>query len=493
MLSKLRSFLFYNSGIRQTIVKNIFWLGMTEVGSRLIRAVLIIYAARILGATEYGIFAYVLGFAAFFTLFADLGLNPLLTREISRTADLRYRMRYFSTSFVLKLIFLSFTVLIIVFLAPRFTNIAAAAPLIPLMAFVVFADGVRDFGVSYLRGIERMQTETFIVTLMNTAIMAVGMITLFIAPDAHSLLVAYIIGVGFSALLTIFILRSPFISLFSNFDFSLIRPILHSVWPIVFTGFFGLFVTNVDIIMLGWWYPPEEIGYYSASQRIVQILSTLPALITTGAFPLISRLIKEQNTELLSRLTTKFMSIFFLISLPIAVGGFLLAAPIITFVYGASYIFAAVAFQILILNVLFSFPTGFLNNFVLGYDKQKRLILFVAMSAVLSFLLNLSLIPRYGMQGASLALLISQSFYFFAVLWYVRGIIHFPFLSRLFIIAFATFIMGLVSLFLFLLHIPLLLIILFSILVYGATLLYLREPVVMELIQSSKKFSFLLP
>ncbi|PIY59464.1 flippase, partial [Candidatus Wolfebacteria bacterium CG_4_10_14_0_8_um_filter_37_11] len=48
--------------------------------SRLIRAAIIIYAARVLGAAEYGIFSYVLSFAGFFTIFADLGVSPLMTR-----------------------------------------------------------------------------------------------------------------------------------------------------------------------------------------------------------------------------------------------------------------------------------------------------------------------------------------------------------------------------------------------------------------------------
>ncbi|MEK7574274.1 MAG: oligosaccharide flippase family protein, partial [Patescibacteria group bacterium] len=66
MISKLKNFLFQNLTPRQTVAKNIFWLSLSQIGSRFFRAIIIIYAARVLGAAEYGIFAYVLAFAGFF-------------------------------------------------------------------------------------------------------------------------------------------------------------------------------------------------------------------------------------------------------------------------------------------------------------------------------------------------------------------------------------------------------------------------------------------
>ncbi|HCX45466.1 TPA: flippase, partial [Patescibacteria group bacterium] len=46
------------------IVKNTLWLTGGEVTGRLIRAVLVVYAARTLGASDWGTFSYVLSLAA---------------------------------------------------------------------------------------------------------------------------------------------------------------------------------------------------------------------------------------------------------------------------------------------------------------------------------------------------------------------------------------------------------------------------------------------
>ncbi len=63
-MEKIRKFLFVNSSIKQTIIKNIVWLSGGVTISRILRSLVIIYAARILGTEGYGIFSYAISFAA---------------------------------------------------------------------------------------------------------------------------------------------------------------------------------------------------------------------------------------------------------------------------------------------------------------------------------------------------------------------------------------------------------------------------------------------
>ncbi|MCL5004783.1 MAG: hypothetical protein M1170_02470, partial [Patescibacteria group bacterium] len=58
MLQKIKSFLFENKTTRQTIAKNTFWLFFGEISSRVLRAAIVIYAARVLGADGWGVFSY---------------------------------------------------------------------------------------------------------------------------------------------------------------------------------------------------------------------------------------------------------------------------------------------------------------------------------------------------------------------------------------------------------------------------------------------------
>src|SRR3989338_246964 len=117
MVNRLKAFFLHNSSTKQTIVKNFFWLSSSQVGSRLIRAAILIYAIRILGASEYGIFSYVLGVAGFFTIFADMGLSALLTREVAGNHREKSGI-YFSNAFLLKIIFLFFWIIFAILFFP---------------------------------------------------------------------------------------------------------------------------------------------------------------------------------------------------------------------------------------------------------------------------------------------------------------------------------------------------------------------------------------
>ena len=62
-------------------------IAIGQIGGRLLRSIVIIYAARILGAGEWGVFSYAITFVAFITSFTDIGINPILTRETARKID----------------------------------------------------------------------------------------------------------------------------------------------------------------------------------------------------------------------------------------------------------------------------------------------------------------------------------------------------------------------------------------------------------------------
>ncbi|PIR04599.1 MAG: hypothetical protein COV57_03580, partial [Candidatus Liptonbacteria bacterium CG11_big_fil_rev_8_21_14_0_20_35_14] len=79
-MSALKNLLFNNTSDKQTIIKNTLWLSIGQVIGRLVRVLIIIYAARILGAESYGAFSYALSIAALLSILADLGINGTIVR-----------------------------------------------------------------------------------------------------------------------------------------------------------------------------------------------------------------------------------------------------------------------------------------------------------------------------------------------------------------------------------------------------------------------------
>src|SRR3990167_7959860 len=83
----IRELFLENIGIRQTIFKNTFWLTAAEVVIGFLRLGLLIYVARILGATEYGKFTFAFSFVSIIVIFSDLGVIDIVTREFSRDKE----------------------------------------------------------------------------------------------------------------------------------------------------------------------------------------------------------------------------------------------------------------------------------------------------------------------------------------------------------------------------------------------------------------------
>ena len=485
MITRLKDLLFTNRSTKQTITKNIFWLSISQVGSRLIRAAIIIYAARVLGAAEYGIFSYVLSFAGFFTIFADLGVSPLMTREIAGHPE--KKEIYFTNAIRIKVLLISLTAALIIFVAPRFSNIEGAVVLIPFVALLVIFDNLRDFIFAYFRGIEKMEREAFLIVIMNTAIALFGFIVLQFNKTAGALLFSYIASVVILSIVAFYFIKDAIKGIFKNFDKEIFKQFYRNSWPFAFIGLFGIFMLNIDIIMLGWLRSAEEIGYYSASQRVVQILYTLPAIIASAIFPAVARFIKQKDFDKAKILNEKSITMLYFIAMPLAIGGIVLSSAIIAFLFGKEYLPASVSFQILIASVLIQFPSAILSNLTIAHNQQKKLIGYAAFGSISNVLFNALLIPIWGIAGSAIATLTAQLAFYVPIWLKMKRINNFYTFRHLKKIIASAAIMGISAFFINKLGVNVLLNIIISAGVYLIAIYLLKEKILKDIISLSQK------
>lgn len=405
MGKKILDWLLNNKTTDQTIAKNTFWLFAGQVGSRLLRAGIVIYSARLLGASSWGAFSYAIGIAAFLTIFSDIGINALITKEASRNPELKNR--YLSTALFIKLTLLAVFITVVAITAPYLSNIAEAGALIPIIIFVFAFDTLRDLGSALSRAMEKMEIEAGINILTNFLITALGFILLAIRPTSQSLAIAYALGSGLGLIAIFFALRKHFSGLLKNFTKSLIRPILVTAWPFGLMGLMGVVMLNTDIVMLGWLVSPEQIGFYSAAQKPIQLLYVLPALLASSIFPVMSRLAKTDKAAM-RKLLKKYLKIAMIAAAPVAIFGFLLAVPIINILFGAAYLPAVAAFRILVLSVLVVYPSTLIGNAIFAYDHHREFIKYTLTAIIGNIALNATLIPSLGIEGAALSTLFTQ-------------------------------------------------------------------------------------
>lgn len=477
-IQKIKSFLLENKTTRQTVAKNTFWLFSGEIISKLLKMAIVIYAARVLGAENWGIFSYTITFAAFFMMFSDIGLSPILTREVAKNPE--KREQFISTAFFIKIILLLSSLMLIIAVAPFIIKFEQSKSLLIFVIFIFLFDALQDFGFSLNRALEKMEKEALIKITNNLFTAFFGFVLLKISPSIYSLAYAYIIGSMAGFFLVCWALKSYIKNLLTNFTKNLIKPIIWTAWPFALLGLFGAITLNIDTIMIGWWKNASDIGFYSAAQKPIQFFYIISNIFAAAIFPTLSKF-AQQNTGKFKQLLEKSLISIFLLAVPLTLGGIILSGNIILLLFGGAYNSSIDIFKILMLTILITLPAAILNGAILAYDKQKKFINFMVLGTIANVLLNYLLIPIYGVMGAAVATVISQltanSFMWFSM----KKINYFTILPHLKKIIAASIAMAIFSVSLKYANINFIINIILSATIYLGALIVFKEPILKEL------------
>lgn len=487
MFAKLISFLFKNNTLKQTIAKNTFWLFVGTLFSRLIRVALLIYAARLLGAQEWGAFNYALSIAAFLTIFTDFGVNGVLTRESAHNPH--QQEKYFASALLLKGILgvLAIVVLAIIFPLLRSHIISSSedqllvGALIPIMIIVVLADSFRDFGAALARAWQKMEIESLVQVSTNVLIAIFGIAALWMLPRASSLAWGYALGTGMGMFLAFVPFRRYFKTIRRHISWKSVREILRASWPFGMMGLMGAIMLNTDSILIGWLKNIEAVGLYGAGQRITQLLYIIPAIIATAFFPAIAR--AQERTDVASALVSKSILLALFIGIPLGIGGSLLAPGIIQLLYGTGYEQGALPFAFMSLSLIPVFLASPLGNGLFAVKKERQLIAYVLLGIGGNIIFDILLIPSMGIAGAALATLLNQIIIASYLFWRSKATFHqlkiFPGAKNMVVGSIA---MGFSVAMLSLIGSPVVLSILIGAAIYGAILIAYKEQTVKDIV-----------
>src|SRR3989344_4783241 len=403
-MEKLKTFFLRNTNTRQTIIKNTFWLFSSEISGRLLKMGLIIYAARVLGSSGWGVFSYAISVASLLTMFADIGISDLIIREITQKKE--GHQTFISTALLLKIIVLVVSTLLVIFISPFISHIPQANPLFFLVALILFFDSMRELGLSINRASEKMERDMVVKVTTNASIFILGVLLLKIKLVPESIALAYAIGSAIGFISIAIIIRKDLKTFLSKIDTRIFKLIIKTTWPFVFITLIGVIMGNIDIYMLGIWKNAGEIGLYASVQRIQQFIMILPSTISVAVFPLMSRLVNVDKNQF-RIILEKTLSMILLIGIPISLGGILLSDQLILKVFGEGYVGAIPIFQVFMSMLLISFPLVLLSNAIFAQNKQRSLAPAYSLGILANILFNLLLIPKFGAVGASVATLIS--------------------------------------------------------------------------------------
>jgi len=159
---------------------------------------------------------------------------------------------------------------------------------------------------------------------------------------------------------------------------------------------------NSDITMLGLMKGDFEVGLYSTSVKIYNLINTLVASVAWVVMPQLAHNFAKRNYSEINRLLKYSMNFIIVLGLPCLIGMNVIAPQLIEVLAGKEYLKAATSLHILSIALACSFISGWIANMtMLPAGREKICLRSSIVCAVVNVILNLILIPVWGLNAAA--------------------------------------------------------------------------------------------
>lgn len=176
--------------------------------------------------------------------------------------------------------------------------------------------------------------------------------------------------------------------------------------PLLYIFSTGL-VTNVytllDSVVLGFLTDTIQVGFYTTAVKLSKILIMILVAFTTVLVPPLSLAYKEGRYSDAKTLLSKSFNYVIFISVPLSVGVYVIAQPLILLFSGPDFLPAALSLKILSPTVLIVGLSYVFGQQIINATGNERYFLVSAMiGMIISIGLNLLLIPHIKQTGAAI-------------------------------------------------------------------------------------------
>lgn len=204
-----------------------------------------------------------------------------------------------------------------------------------------------------------------------------------------------------------------------------VRLLLFSL-PLFFSGVSYLILNNTDTLMLGYFMPSEQVGFYNAAFLLMNFLAIFLNSFAVIFMPVFTGLIArkaEEEARKLYQVVTKWI---FVLTIPLVITFFLFPSQVLTLLFPEPYGQAGRALAILAAAEFLHTTLGPNEQALIAYGATKLHFYSYSVAAVINIVLNAILIPRMGITGAAIATGISLVALNVSVssLLYLRSKIH---------------------------------------------------------------------
>lgn len=389
-----------SSGVA-SVGRRFLTLGAGEIISRLFAFAATVYLARTLGASVYGVIAAATTIMLYLAFVADCGIEMLGVREVAEHPQALPKTLppILGARLLIALAVMAVTIPSALLLMPR-----PDGPVLSLytLTLITVALGTRWVHL----GLEQAGNASW-ARIINECV-AAACVLLFVhsANDLLRVPMAQVLGEVLGAVFLFRLLPVAARRFRLELRPSVIAPLVTRSWPLVLHSLLGLAIFNSDFIFLRAMRGSEAVGFYAAAYTLISFFQNLGVAYTMSLIPSITRVRNDASAA--RALFDGSMAQVMALGLPVMVGGILVASPLVALIFGAGYGPSARPLQILLVVIPVALLRNVAQGVLLANERQDLMLHTVAWAAAANVVLNVTLIPLWGMEGAAVATLATE-------------------------------------------------------------------------------------
>ncbi len=403
----------------QRLTKNSVFPMATSLLNKLLSMGFAMYMLRVLGAEGAGKYAFAVVVLGYLDILSNFGLGTLLTREVAR--DRAAANRYLGNTLATRLALWVLAMAVVGVLLGPLSGPLGVTPDVGL-AILLLAIGLLPSMAagtlsSLFQAYEKFEYPAAVTVLTTFVTIVLGVVALssgfgFVGLAAVSVAANLVTLSALMGLMWVFLFRPR-----PEFDLGFSREMVGVSYPLMLNNLLNSLFYRVDSLMLKPIAGDVALGYYSTAYKFIDGLGIISSSFTLALFPLFSQY-AHSSRESLARSFGFALKLLLIVSLPICVGTTLIAQEIILLFGGPAYLpQSAIALQILIWFLPFSFINGVTQYLLIAINQQKFITLSFAIAAAFNLAANLLLIPQFGYPGAAVSTVLSE-WVLMAPFWY---------------------------------------------------------------------------
>lgn len=394
----------YNYFVR-AILRQTSWLFFAQVLTRGIGFFYIIYLARTLGVSDFGLLTAALAYFSILSGVADFGFNRFLIREVAKDSSKASELLWNVVILRLTLTSILFAIfsIILYLLDPDKMRVG----LVLLASIAILPQAIAFSFDAIFVAVRKLQfsAASLFISSLSTALAGLYLVGNGFGPlgAVNALIIGQVV---YAAILIIFLYKNER-GVLSAIHLTEVKKIIIGSLPYGLLSVLGLLYFRIDAILLSYLKGSFETGIYGAAYRFLEAVIFIPSAFSMALLPVLTRL-HDSSAKDIKKLFFKSFKIMLGLGLIVFLG-YVLILPEIIRVILPNYLSSIQAIMILSLAIPFMFIHIPAVSVLLSTDRfLKPVILLSFVTLGFNIITNLIFIPRFGFMAAAWVTTLSE-------------------------------------------------------------------------------------